>query len=176
MVLITGANNPHGIGASAAYRNFRTHLEREFLHYFQKLPVDSNSAPPTSPGEAFYYAQQSKTPEEILSAVKDLGGDARALEANLSQPDSIPVIFDAAEEAFGPVDVLINNAAHWEGDTFVPVGQNLPNKLFETWTDRPASFTAESSTGSFRSTPEPLPWPWSSMLEGTSGAAPTRDA
>ena len=42
----------------------------------------------------------------------------------------------------GPVEVLVNNAACWEGDTFVPAGAELANKLVELWTDRPGSITA----------------------------------
>jgi len=32
--------------------------------------------------------------------------------------------------------VLINNAAHWEADTFLPSGEELANKFPELWADR----------------------------------------
>jgi 3-oxoacyl-[acyl-carrier protein] reductase len=32
------------------------------------------------------------------------------------------MLFDAAEEQLGPVDILINNATGWVADTFVPAG------------------------------------------------------
>ena len=53
-------------------------------------------------------------------------------------------LYDRAEQRLGPVEVLINNAAHWEADTFVPSGAELDNKLVELWTDRPKTITAGS--------------------------------
>lgn len=37
-----------------------------------------------------------------------------AWEADLADPKSIPEIFDRAEAAFGPVEILVNNATHSE--------------------------------------------------------------
>jgi len=34
----------------------------------------------------------------------------------------VPELFDRAEAAFDPVEILVNNAAFWHGDTFLPVG------------------------------------------------------
>jgi 3-oxoacyl-[acyl-carrier protein] reductase len=42
------------------------------------------------------------------------------MEADLTDASNMPLIFDRAEEAFGRVDVLINNAANTEQDTFIP--------------------------------------------------------
>jgi 3-oxoacyl-[acyl-carrier protein] reductase len=64
--------------------------------------------------------------------------------ADLSDPATIPHLLDQAEAAFGPVEVLVNNAAHWEGDTFLPPAAELSNKLVELWTDRSAGITASS--------------------------------
>jgi len=38
--------------------------------------------------------------------------------------------------------VVVNNAAYWEADTFVPSGAELENKLVELWTDRPGTIAA----------------------------------
>ena len=44
-----------------------------------------------------------------------------AQEAVLSDPSSVPLVFEAAKAALGPVDILVNNAAHCVADTFVPL-------------------------------------------------------
>ena len=40
------------------------------------------------------------------------------MEADLSDPARPGMLFDTAEEQFGPVDILINNATGWLADTF----------------------------------------------------------
>jgi 3-oxoacyl-[acyl-carrier protein] reductase len=52
--------------------------------------------------------------EEILAA----GGVAVAVEADLTHDGAERHVFDEAERAFGPVDILINNASGWTPDTF----------------------------------------------------------
>jgi 3-oxoacyl-[acyl-carrier protein] reductase len=85
-----------------------------------------------------------KPPDEVLQAIRELGGQAQSWEADLADPKVIPKLFDKAESAFGPVDVLVNNAAHWEADTFLPSSDILVNKFVELWTAPPASITARS--------------------------------
>lgn len=147
VVVVTGANNPRGIGAGVV-KVFAAQGAKVFLHYFRARSTDSQkkllSRQATSPGEAFYYAQRMKTPEEVLEAVRAQGGSAHAWEADLSDPAVIPRLFDRAESVFGPVEVLVNNAAHWEADTFLPSSAGRVNKYVELWTSPPATI----STGS----------------------------
>jgi 3-oxoacyl-[acyl-carrier protein] reductase len=151
VVLITGANNPHGIGAATA-RALAEQRSRLFLHYFRAASVPpqlseqgSAKLALSSPGAAFYNAQLAKSADEVLASLRKLGAEAHALEADLADTSLIPRLFDEAERSLGPVEIVINNAAAWEGDTFVPSGAELANQLFELWTDRPASI----SPGSF---------------------------
>lgn len=44
------------------------------------------------------------------------------MEADLSDPAAPGLLFDAAEEQLGPVDILVNNATGWLADTFAPAG------------------------------------------------------
>ena len=58
--------------------------------------------------------------DEVLARISREGGRAEVLEADLADPASVPRIFDKAEATLGPVDVLVNNAAHCVADTFLP--------------------------------------------------------
>ena len=144
-ILITGANNPHGIGAATA-KAFAAQGAGIFLHYFRLRrnpnPTAEASAPPESPGAAFYWSQLEKTADEVLAGVRALGVQASAWEGDLSDPATIPAMFDQAERSVGPVDVLINNAAYWEADTLLPAAVDIENKLVELWGGRPSTVAA----------------------------------
>jgi len=146
VVLITGANNPLGIGAAIA-RGFAAQGSRLFLHFHRESNLaeqghETSSLP--SPSDRFYSLQQTKSADEVLAAVHAAGADALAAEGDLSDSNLVPALFDQAERQLGPVELLINNAAHWERDTFLPADIELSNKVVELWTGRPPSITTES--------------------------------
>ena len=146
VVLITGANNPYGIGAGIA-RAFAAQGAKLFLHYLRPTGTGSGTEtgdPAGAPGSPFYRSQLAKSAGEVLAEIRSLGAEADAWEADLAEASLIPLVYDRAEQALGPVEVLVNNAASWEADTFVPSGAELENKLVELWTDRPKSVTANS--------------------------------
>ncbi len=51
------------------------------------------------------------TLEEAVSEIQAAGGKASALVANLANPDAREGLVERASEAFGPIDILVNNAA-----------------------------------------------------------------
>jgi len=123
VILITGINNPHGIGAAAS-RAFAREGAGVFGTYL-RLPAETG--PADVPGEAFYRAQIDRSADEVVAAIRASGGRIEACEADLADPGLIPSLFEAAEAAFGPVEVLVNNAAYCEQDTFLPPGQLGPD-------------------------------------------------
>lgn len=122
VVLVTGANNPYGIGAATA-KAFAGQGAPVMLHFFRRLEAFPNDGQADEPGIAFYFEQQKKTPGEIVQSIRDAGGRAESWECDLSDPAMIQRLFDVTEEALGPVDVLVNNAAYDWADTFLPQEQ-----------------------------------------------------
>jgi len=59
------------------------------------------------------------TAEETVKMIKDAGGDATALAADVSNRDEVDRAVTAAVEAYGKIDVLCNNAGVFDG--FTPV-------------------------------------------------------
>ena len=56
------------------------------------------------------YAGSMEAAEKVVVDIRQSGGDAIALQADISKPDQVKKMFDAAIAQYGKIDVLINNA------------------------------------------------------------------
>lgn len=61
-----------------------------------------------------HYASDQKGAERVVSAIQKAGGEAIAVQGNLSRPEEVTKVFEAASAAFGQIDVLVNNAGVFE--------------------------------------------------------------
>jgi 3-oxoacyl-[acyl-carrier protein] reductase len=133
VVLVTGAN--HGIGAATATA-FAAEGAKVFINYFRLTPEEyggigqDETREAKEPGRAFFYGILMRSAEKVIKTIHERGGLCDSWEADLADPDNIPELFDKAEEHFGPVDVLVNNAAHDRFDTFLPQNELKKNPLF----------------------------------------------
>lgn len=115
VAIVTGAN--HGIGA-ATTRLLAANGARVLVSALRiDEPVD-----PAIP-EA-YRINRARSAADVVEAVRMQGGQAETIEADLRDPATPPRLFDAAEAAFGPVEILVNNATGWRQDTFRPNGED----------------------------------------------------
>lgn len=134
VAIVTGGN--HGVGAATA-RALAAQGVAVLVTYL-RMPLEASgigeaeATGATVPGRVMYRARQAMPADEVLDAIQQEGGRAGAWEANLADPATIPQLFDRAEEAFGPVDVLVNNAAHCESDTFIPRSRVEPDARAHT--------------------------------------------
>ena len=56
------------------------------------------------------YSGDAAPAEALVARIEAAGGHARTAQADVSDPAAVRRLFDAAETAFGGVDVLVNNA------------------------------------------------------------------
>ncbi|MGY4727825.1 SDR family oxidoreductase [Burkholderia pyrrocinia] len=56
------------------------------------------------------YAGSAGPAQEVVDAIVADGGEAVAVQADVADPAAIAALFDAAERAFGRVDVVVNSA------------------------------------------------------------------
>ncbi len=85
VVVITGAST--GIGAAAA---------RAFAQYGSKLVI--------------HYNESKAAAEDVAREVRAAGTEAVTVGGDLMQPAAVDAVVAAAMEAFGRIDVLVNNA------------------------------------------------------------------
>lgn len=86
VILITGSSQ--GLGQAMAY---------EMAKFGHKIVVN-------------YIAGCEKQAEETVQKIKEIGGDAWAVQADCSDPDQVHNMFEKVTDHYGKVDVLINNA------------------------------------------------------------------
>ncbi|MBY0261303.1 MAG: glucose 1-dehydrogenase [Phycisphaerales bacterium] len=60
------------------------------------------------------FSTSAKPAGDTVSAITKAGGKAVAVQADISDAAGVTKLFDAAEKAFGPVSILVNNAAAYE--------------------------------------------------------------
>lgn len=128
VILVTGANSPYGIGAAAAAA-FAAQGASVLITYLRDTegPSSTETEQFTTTGEAFYRAANRSSVDQVMETIRARGGKVESIEADLDDPMVIAQLFDRAEAAFGPVTILINNAAHCMQDTFLPPNQIGPN-------------------------------------------------
>lgn len=112
VALVTGAN--HGIGAAIAQTLAKVGVHVFVTYYRPQLSTAEESH---EGGE--YARQRAQNAEAVVNEIHALGVRAESAEVDLFDSASIPSLFDQVETALGPVEILINNAAAWQADTFV---------------------------------------------------------
>ncbi len=105
-MLITGANS--GIGAATA-RAFARQGAVVVLHHLEAAPTFAEP-----PIEIQHEVPGRPAAEALAAELEARGGRGVLASGDLRDPGVVPHLFARAEAEAGPVEVLINNAAHCE--------------------------------------------------------------
>jgi len=68
--------------------------------------------------------------ESTVAGIREAGGEATAVAANISEPPECERLVEEARKAYGPIDVLVNNAAL---TYYIPVKDYPLNRWMRSW-------------------------------------------
>ncbi|MBQ6426461.1 MAG: SDR family oxidoreductase [Clostridia bacterium] len=109
VALITGMNNPYGIGAATALA-FAREGARLVLVY-KRIPRPFDEKKTDINGVDRYYAANAGNADAVERKLKEAGADYILFESDISDENAVKEIYSKAIDHFGRVDILVNNAA-----------------------------------------------------------------
>ena len=131
VAIITGANNPWGIGAAAALAFAREGAKVVLIYKRVFRPFDATRMDRN--GVDRYYGSNAGTADAVERKLKEMHGDYLVLESDISDEDAVKDIYSTILEKYGRVDILLNNAATDDEtgcDTIETITQNVIDDTF----------------------------------------------
>ena len=131
VAIITGANNPWGIGAATALAFAREGAKVVLVYKKVDRPFDETKM--NRNGVDRYYGANAGNADAVESKLKELNADYMVLESDISREEDVKGIYSAVLKEYGRVDILFNNAATDDEtgcDTIETITQNVIDDTF----------------------------------------------
>ena len=109
VALITGANNPWGIGATTALSFAREGAKVVLVYKRVERPFDATKTDKN--GVDRYYSANAGDTTLVEEKLKEMNADYLIIESDISVEENVKSIYDQAIAKYGRVDILVNNAA-----------------------------------------------------------------
>ena len=131
VAVITGANNPQGIGATTALAFAREGAKVVLIYKKIFRTFDPNKT--TKNGVDRYYAANAGNADVVEAKLKEMNADYMILESDISDEQSVKEIYSAVLERYGKVDILVNNAAVDDENGFDTIEKITRNVIDDTF-------------------------------------------
>ena len=131
VALITGANNPQGIGAATAFA-FAQQGAKVVLVY-KREPREYDEAKADRNGTDRYFKANDGNADIVAAKLQEMGAEYLVMESDISNEERVKEIYRAAQERFGRVDILVNNAAGCDMEGIDTVRKITPEVIDDTF-------------------------------------------
>ena len=131
VALITGANNPQGIGATTALAFAREGAKVVLVYKKIFRPFDKNKTDKN--GTDRYFEANAGNADIVESKLKGINADYIILESDISNEDDVKAIYSTVMERYERIDILVNNAAEGDMDGLDTIEKITPNVIDDTF-------------------------------------------
>ena len=131
VALITGANNPQGIGATTALAFAREGAKVVLVYKKIFRPFDKNKTDKN--GTDRYFEANAGNADIVESKLKEINADYIILESDISNEDDVKAIYSTVMERYARIDILVNNAAEGDMDGLDTIEKITPNVIDDTF-------------------------------------------
>ena len=131
VAIITGANNPQGIGATTALAFAREGAKVVLVYKKIYRPFDENKTDRN--GVDRYYAANAGDAETVESKLKEMKADYIIIESDISNESAVKEIYSTVLERYGKIDILVNNAAVDDENGFDTIEKITPKVIDDTF-------------------------------------------
>ena len=114
VALITGANNPQGIGATTAFAFAREGAKVVLV--YKKIPRSFDTTKTDWNGADRYFQANAGDASVVERQLKAMNADYLIIEGDITREDAVKDIYSKVLERYGRVDILVNNAADGDMD------------------------------------------------------------
>ena len=132
VALITGANNPQGIGATTALAFAREGAKVVLVYKRIQRPFDKDKTDRN--GADRYFQANAGNADLVESKLKEMRADYLVLESDITREDAVKGIYSKVLERYGRIDILVNNAADGDMDGFDTIERITQNVIDDTFT------------------------------------------
>lgn len=131
VALISGANNPEGIGFTTAYAFAR--LGVKVVLVYKRMVRDYDRTKIDKAGADRYYSANAGDASVVEGKLKEINADYLIIESDISNEESVKKIYSKAIEKYGKVDILVNNAADCDMDGLDTIEKITQKVIDETF-------------------------------------------
>ena len=131
VALITGANNPQGIGAATAFAFAREGAKVVLV--YKREPRDYDETKTDSNGTHRYFKANAGSADAVAAKLQEMGVEYLVLESDISNEERVKGIYRAVLARFGRVDILVNNAAGCDMEGIDTVGKITQGVIDDTF-------------------------------------------